>query len=151
MKLLLKKVRLIEPGKSHSGQVVDILVKDDIIEQIGPDISADDAQIIDSKGACVSPGWFDLRANFRDPGDEHKESIASGLSAAAGGGFTHVLVMPSTNPPIQTKADIEYIKARNANHPVTLHPAGVLSVGREGKDISEMFDMKAAEIGRAHV
>ncbi|MFM8950438.1 MAG: dihydroorotase [Bacteroidota bacterium] len=95
-------------------------------------------------GACVSPGWFDLRVNFRDPGDEHKETISSGLTAAAKGGFTDVLLMPSTTPPIQSKTDIEYVKSKAQGRLVNAHPAGCLSQGREGKDITEMFDMKSA-------
>lgn len=144
MRVLLKKVRIIGSEK-HSG-TTDILIVDGVIQTISPDITDPSAKELHWEGACVSAGWFDLRANFRDPGDEHKETISSGLRAAANGGFTDVLLMPSTNPPIQTKSDVEYIRAKSQAHLVSLHASGCLSVNRDGKDISEMFDMKSAGV-----
>ncbi|MFN5325283.1 MAG: dihydroorotase [Bacteroidota bacterium] len=142
MRLLMRSVRVIESNKEE--YISDLLVVDGIIHKIGNGIKDKDALVFDVPGACVSPGWVDLRANFRDPGEETKETIQSGLSAAAHGGFTGVVLMPSTNPPIQTKADVEYLLSRSSGHAVNIYPCGVLSHDRDGKDISEMFDMKTA-------
>jgi dihydroorotase len=142
MRLLLKNVRIIEPNESERS--ADILVVDGIIQSISNNIQDSDAMVVNVSGACVSPGWVDLRANFRDPGEETKETLWSGLNAAAKGGFTSVVLMPSTNPPVQSKSDVEYMKSKASNHLVNVLPSGVLSQNREGKDISEMYDMKAA-------
>ncbi|MFM7767197.1 MAG: dihydroorotase [Bacteroidota bacterium] len=142
MRLLLRNVRIIGSGKNE--KPTDILIVDGVIKIISSEIKEDYDRVVDVEGACVSPGWFDLRVNFRDPGDEHKETISSGLTAAAKGGFTDVLLMPSTTPPIQSKTDIEYVKSKAQGRLVNAHPAGCLSQGREGKDITEMFDMKSA-------
>ena len=142
MRLLLRNVRIIGSGKNE--KPVDIFIVDGVIKSIAVGIKDECDRVLDVEGACVSPGWFDLRANFRDPGDEQKETISSGLAAAAKGGFTDVLLMPSTTPPIQAKTDIEYVKSKAKGRLVTAHPAGCLSQGREGKDITEMFDMKTA-------
>lgn len=141
MRILLRNVRII--GSEKPSTTTDILIVDGMIDVIANGIQDHQAEVLEWDGACVSPGWFDLRANFRDPGDEHKETIATGLKAAAAGGFTDVLLMPSTNPPIQTKADIEYVKSKAQGHLVNLHPSGCLSVDRAGKDIGEMYDMKS--------
>lgn len=142
MRLLLRNVRII--GSGQNDKPTDILIVDGLIKSISQGIKDECDQVIDVEGACVSPGWFDLRVNFRDPGDEHKETISTGLSAAAKGGFTDILLMPSTTPPIQSKTDIEYVKSKAMGRLVTAHPSGCLSQGREGKDITEMFDMKSA-------
>jgi dihydroorotase len=141
MRILLRNVRIVGSGKNASN--TDILIVDGVIENIAKDIKNHQAEVFEWDGACVSPGWFDLRANFRDPGDEHKETIVTGLHAAAKGGFTDVLLMPSTNPPIQSKADIQYVKSKAQGHAVNLHPSGCLSVDRAGKDICEMYDMQS--------
>ncbi|MGR6086896.1 MAG: dihydroorotase [Arcticibacter sp.] len=142
MRLLLRNVRIIGSGKND--KPVDILIVDGVIQTISSGINDKFDRVLDVEGACVSPGWFDMRVNFRDPGDEHKETISSGCAAAAKGGFTDVLLMPSTTPPIQSKTDIEYVKSKSLGRLVTVHPAGCLSQGREGKDISEMYDMKTS-------
>ncbi|MFM7176747.1 MAG: dihydroorotase, partial [Bacteroidota bacterium] len=131
MRLLLRNVRIIGSGKNE--KPTDILIVDGVINTISSEIKEGYDRVFDVDGACVSPGWFDLRVNFRDPGDEHKETISSGLTAAAKGGFTDVLLMPSTTPPIQSKTDIEYVKSKAQGRLVNAHPAGCLSQGREGK------------------
>src|ERR1035437_2652821 len=100
MKLLIKSVKIIDPSSPHSGKVKDILIEDGVITKIGEKIKVDDEMIgeIDGKGHSISPGWFDMRVNFCDPGYEYKETIDSGLKAAVAGGFTGVAVMPSSNP-----------------------------------------------------
>src|SRR5258705_2596685 len=116
MNLLLKSVKIIDSRSPFNGKVKDIFIKDGMIKKIS-DPGKNGAgkmdeketgrgiKIFEQKGSCVSIGWFDMKANFRDPGHEMKEDILSGIAAAKTGGFTGVALMPSTHPVIQTKAD----------------------------------------------
>ncbi|MFY7706749.1 MAG: dihydroorotase [Flavobacteriales bacterium] len=144
MKTLIKSALIIDPTSTHNGKKRDILIDKGIIIKIAASISDTKADIISGKNLCVSPGWIDLRANFRDPGDEHKEDLHSGLDAAEAGGFRFVVTMPSTNPVIDSKSQIEYITSRNAHHTVEVLPAGALSAKMEGKVLAEMYDMQQA-------
>jgi dihydroorotase len=124
---------------------MDIMITDGIISRIAAQIEPPSGtEIFNIPGSYVSAGWIDMKTNFRDPGDEVKENLDSGIAAAEAGGFTGVVLMPSTNPPIQSKADVEYLRNRSAGKTVNIYPTGTLSVAREGKDITEMFDMKNA-------
>jgi dihydroorotase len=144
MKVLIKSARIIQSG-TKSPRKVDILIENGVIKKIANSIRVPkNTKIISSKKLCVSPGWFDMRSHFRDPGEEVKETITTGASAAAAGGFTGVLLMPSTNPVLQSKADIEYILKRSALTPIDIYPAGALSRDLKGNDLTEMHDMSQA-------
>ena len=97
-----------------------------------------------AKNLHLSPGWFDLHVNFRDPGYEQKETIESGSNTAASGGFTGVMTMPNTSPNIDNKGMIEYIKNTNKGHIVEIIPAGNITKGGQGNELVEMHDMKNA-------
>lgn len=99
-------------------------------------------QDVDMGGAYVSPGWMDMHVHLREPGFEHKETIASGCAAAAFGGFTAVACMPNTNPPIHTRDVVEYIIRKSESLPVAVHPIACVSKDRKGKQLAEMADMK---------
>lgn len=99
-------------------------------------------QDVDMHGAYVSPGWMDMHVHLREPGFEHKETIASGCAAAAFGGFTAVACMPNTNPPIHTRDVVEYIIRKSESLPVAVHPIACVSKDRKGKQLAEMADMK---------
>lgn len=146
MQILIKEVTLVIPGSSDSGSVRDVFIKDGIIQKIetAGSLSIPDAQVIDGKNKFLSSGWFDLHVNFREPGFEHKEDLNSGCKAAMQGGFTGVLCMPSTYPPVHSKSEVEYILNKANNELVEVHVAGTLSHNQEGKDLSEMFDMSTA-------
>lgn len=89
----------------------------------------------------VSPGWVDIFAHFNDPGFEYKETLETGASAAAAGGFTHIFVLPNTQPVVAGKATVEYIVQRSKFLPVNIIPIGAISKNTEGKELSEMYDM----------
>jgi dihydroorotase len=145
MLVIIRSVKVIDSTSEYHGQTTDILIKDGIITEIGKDLKTDkEAQIIESTGLCVSPGWFDMQVNFRDPGFEYKEDLMSGCEAAAAGGFTGVAVMPSTFPPIHSKSEVEYVKNKTRGNIVDVFPIGAVSRDLEGKDLSEMYDMKMA-------
>jgi dihydroorotase len=143
MKILIRAALVVDPSSKHNGKKVDILVEDGIIKQIAKSGSIKEKanKTIEQDGLHVSPGWFDMRVNFREPGFEYKEDLMSGCKAAAAGGFTGVLVMPSTHPPVHTKSQVEFIRNKTKSQPVDVFVAGALSHNHEGEHLSEMFDM----------
>lgn len=145
MNALIKSATIINENSTFNGKSVDILIEKGIIKKIASNIkNPENFQEIKAKDLHVSIGWFDFRSNFCDPGFEYKEDLNSGLKAAAKGGFTGVLVMPSTYPVIDTKSGIEYIINKSKNNIVNAYPAGALSVKCEGNEMSEMYDMHSA-------
>jgi dihydroorotase len=143
MKILLRSAIIVDPGSKHNGKKTDILIEDGIIKQVGKSgsIKEKGTKTIEHDGLHVSPGWFDMRVNFREPGFEYKEDLTSGCNAAAAGGFTGVLVMPSTHPPVHTKSEVEFIRNKTQSQPVDVFVAGTLSHNHEGEHLSEMYDM----------
>ncbi len=145
MSYLIKNAKVVDPNSPHKGKTVDILIEQGNIMQIGKDLKADkNVKIIEHENLHVSPGWFDMQANFCDPGFEYKEDLHSGMRAAAQGGFTGVCVMPATNPPLHTKSQIEYVVNSCKNNVVDVFPTGCLTQNSEGKEMTEMYDMKQA-------
>lgn len=142
MKLLIQHATIIDPKSEFHKQQMDILIENGIILEIAKELTKpSDAIQFTANNLHVSPGWCDMNANFRDPGMEYKEDLNSGMMAAAAGGFTSVAVMPGTHPPIQNKADIEFITKRSEFHIVDLYPIGALTKDLKGKEITEMYDM----------
>jgi dihydroorotase len=148
LNLLIRSARLIDSRHPLNGKKVDLHIRKGIIQKISKSITPSscgpDVEVYEQKGLHVSIGWFDMAARFCDPGFEHKEDILTGTAAAAAGGFTGVLVMPDTCPPVQTKADVEYIINKSKNRPVDVFVAGALTTFLEGKDLAELYDMKQA-------
>lgn len=143
-KVILRKARVIDPNSPHNGKQLDIFIDNNIIVKTGTNLSADGAEEITSPDLYVSPGFMDLHAHVCDPGFEQKETLASASAAAAAGGFTAILAMPDTNPVIDHKSVVEYVKKMSKGLPVEIIPAGALSHNLEGKDLSELFDMYTA-------
>lgn len=144
MNLLLRKAGIICPGTPFHNQQADIFIKDGAIHAIGSNLKAGDAQVIDTEGLTVSPGWVDLFAHFCDPGFEYRETLATGAAAAAAGGYTDVFVIPDTAPFCHNKSAVEYIVQKSRTLPVTIHPLGAITRNGEGKDLAEMYDMHAS-------
>lgn len=142
--LIIRQARVVDPGGPHHDAETDILVKDGRVARIGNRIPAGDAQEVKQPGLHVSPGWVDLRAHFRDPGEEWKQGVANGLDAAAAGGFTAVAVLPSTEPPIDGRSGIEYLLRKAQGHAVRLLPIGAITKGLKGKELAEMHDQRTA-------
>jgi dihydroorotase len=143
MDVLFKSAKIIDPNGPHHNSVQDVLVRNGKIEKIGKKLKWD-GEIFESANLHLSLGWLDLRANFCDPGFEYKEDICTGLQAARKGGFTGVCLVPSTQPALSTKAQIEYIKNRSRGSIIDVFPYGSISADRKGEQIAELFDMKQA-------
>ena len=133
MKLLLKQVIISDKNSPHNGLVKDILIINGIIKSIENNIDTDEAQLINAENLCASLGWVDVFAHFNDPGFEYNETLETGANAAAAGGFTHVFVLPNTQPVTDNKAAVEYIVQRSKTLPVNIHPLGAVSKKTDGK------------------
>jgi dihydroorotase len=144
MTILLKQVTIADPQSKHNGLTKDILIEDGSIVSIESNISQKADQTIDCDGSFVSGGWVDVFSNFCDPGFEYKETLSSGIAAAAAGGYTRVLVMADTKPVTDNKAQVAYIHAAGTQANVTLHPIGAITKKMEGQSLAEMYDMRAS-------
>lgn len=141
MSLLIKNAIIADPHSPFNGKKNDIFIEEGIIHSIGKNIKHTAGEVIEGKDLYVSPGWVDILADYCDPGYEHKETIATGLAAAAAGGFTDVCIVPNTSPVIGTKPVLEYVQGKAKGNKVNLHVLGAVSRNVEGKELAEMLDM----------
>ncbi len=144
MDILLKNVEVIDADSSFNKQRTNVYLKKGIIEAIGPQVNPDAEMVVDASGMILTIGWFDMRANFCDPGYEYKEDLVSGSNAANAGGFTEVALLPNTSPVIQTKNDISYIRAKSQSLLTKLHPIAAVTLDTKGTDLTEMIDLHEA-------
>jgi dihydroorotase len=145
MKRLLKGGRVIDPANGIDG-VRDILIDGDRIARVGADLPADDAAVVDiGDGLVICPGFIDMHVHLREPGQEHKETVATGTAAAVAGGFTAVACMPNTNPVNDDANVTTYIldKARQANL-ARVYPIGAVSRGSKGDLLADIADLRNA-------
>ncbi|MBC7949769.1 MAG: dihydroorotase [Chitinophagaceae bacterium] len=144
MKILIKNARVVDPSSPHNGQITDLFIDNEIIIRTGKGLSDQADTIIDIPGIHVSPGWMDCFANFGDPGNEFKETLETGAAAAAAGGYTDVMVIPNTSPCVHSKSTVEYIVQKSHALSVNIHPIGAITKNTEGKELAEMYDMRAS-------
>ena len=145
MKLLLKGGRVIDPGTGKDGEF-DVLVEDGRLAKIDRNIPPDGAEVIElGKGWIVAPGLVDIHVHLREPGQEHKETIASGAAAAVAGGFTGIACMPNTDPVNDHAGITQFIikKATDANL-ARVYPIGAVSLGSRGEQLAELGEQKSA-------
>ncbi|HTY39407.1 MAG TPA: dihydroorotase [Bacteroidota bacterium] len=147
MKLLLKGGRLMDPASGRD-EVVDIQILDGSIERIGANIAPPAGfSEIDLKGKIVAPGFIDMHVHLREPGFEHKETIESGCSSAAAGGFTAVCCMPNTNPAIDDESVARYVHSKGkevCEGIVDVFPIGAATKGRKGEELAPMAELAEA-------
>ena len=144
---LIRGGRVIDPINGVD-RVMDVLVQDGRVAQLGEGIACEGAKVIDAAGKVVAPGFIDMHCHLRDPGQEYKEDIVSGTRAAARGGFTGVCCMPNTKPVNDSAAVTRYIieKAETQGSGVHVYPVGAISKGLEGVEMAEIGRMKQAGI-----
>lgn len=144
--LLIQSAKILDHQSSFNGKIVDILIRDGNISEIAKKISVPDKGTIiySGKGQILSSGFFDLNVNFGEPGLETKEDMGTGCMTAAAGGFTGLALMPNTQPPIHSKAEVSYLIGKSKNNLVDIYPMGCISHNREGKELAEMYDMQQA-------
>ncbi|MDX2191403.1 MAG: dihydroorotase [Bacteroidota bacterium] len=142
MNIWIKNARIIDKESEFDGKVLDIFIHKGIIE-----LKKNDSlkyKEISGEDLCISPGWFDMRANFADPGYEHKEGIQNGIKAAIQGGFTGVAFVPNTKPVVQGKDTIQYLIKSNSNPLIKLYPIAAVSTDNKGEELTEMMDLHYA-------
>lgn len=145
MDLVIKNAVVVDPKNKVRDQL-DIHIKRSRISEIKKDIQVPEAEVVDGKGLFLIPGLIDLHVHFREPGFEQKETIVTGARAALKGGITAAVTMPNTNPPCDQQSVIDNVIRKAREVPFHIFPAGTISKGREGKELSEMADLKGAGI-----
>ena len=108
------------------------------------EVRAEDREDRDATGLVLSPGWMDLHAHLRDPGFPQKETLLSGATSAAVGGFTHVLAMANTDPVTDRPERVQSLLARTAALPIRISFVGAVTVGLEGRQLTDALALKSA-------
>jgi dihydroorotase len=145
--LTLINGRVIDPGNGLDEQT-DLVLEDGRVASVGkvarPDASSDN-MVVDASGCIVCPGLIDVHVHFREPGQEEKETIATGSAAAVAGGFTSVCCMPNTQPALDDDSRIEFVyrQAERANL-ANVFPIGAVTKGRNGEELAEIAQMAAS-------
>ncbi|HET7221153.1 MAG TPA: dihydroorotase [Vicinamibacterales bacterium] len=145
MKLLLKNGRVVDPASQKDG-AFDVLIEDGTIARVGKDLPVDGADVVEmAPGWIVAPGLIDIHVHLREPGQEHKETVATGAAAAVAGGFTAVACMPNTDP-INDHAGITQFILKKAAEAARarVYPIGAVSLGSKGEQLAELGEQKAA-------
>nr|WP_315174576.1 dihydroorotase [uncultured Flavobacterium sp.] len=144
MKILLRAATIIDSKSPFHNKTMDILIHDGYIKKIGVGLPTDEAQEIQLPQVQVSSGWFDSSVSLGEPGFEDRETISNGLNVAAKSGFTAIALQPNSYPIIDNQGQINFVINKAQNALTQLYPIGALTVGSEGKDMAELFDMKKA-------
>ncbi|MBX5332130.1 dihydroorotase [Rhodococcus fascians] len=130
------------------GPETNVLIAGEEIVEIGPDVDADGADVVEARGQVLLPGFVDMHTHLREPGREDTETIESGSAAAALGGYTAVFAMANTSPVADSVVVTDHVWRRGQEVGlVDVHPVGAVTVGLEGKQLAEMATM-AAGVGR---
>ena len=144
MKILIKNGRLIDPF-NNIDEKMDILVSNGIVAKIAENITDEADKTIDANNMWVTPGLIDLHVHLREPGYEHKETIATGTRSAVMGGFTTICCMPNTRPVTDNEILVEYIKMKAEREGVCkVLPIGAITVGQKGENLSDIGKMASA-------
>ena len=146
MKLLIANGHLIDPTQGQNSGKNLLIENGRVVAWLGQNESApEDAEIFDASGMIVAPGFIDLHVHLREPGQEHKETIASGCAAAVAGGWTSVCPMPNTSPVNDSAAFTRYMieQAERAGL-ANVFPVGAITKSSDGHELAEMGEMKAA-------
>lgn len=143
--LLIQGGRVIDPGQNID-RTADLLVQDGVVKGIGEKISLPyTSTTVDASGLVVCPGFIDLHCHLREPGFEHKETIATAIAAATRGGFTTICAMPNTDPVMDSRAIVDFVlqKARDQGS-VRVLPIGCVTRGSKGSELAEMGELAEA-------
>ena len=145
MKKLLKGGRVVDPANGIDG-AFDILIADGVIARVGRDLPIDGATVVEiPAGLVVCPGLIDMHVHLREPGQEHKETVATGTAAAVAGGFTAVACMPNTSPVNDSATVTSLILAKAAAAGLArVYPIGAVSKGQKGELLADIAELKAA-------
>ena len=143
--MLLRGGRVVDPA-SGVDETLDVLLAEGRVAGVGKELEAPEgARLVECAGKVVVPGLVDVHVHLREPGGEHKETIASGAMAAAAGGFTSICAMPNTDPVIDSPATVGFVAAAGrAAGAARVYPVGALSVGQKGEQLTEIGELVQA-------
>jgi len=145
-RVLFRGARVVDPAQGRD-EVLDVLVEDEQIAEVGSGLAAGRADVVEAGGLVLAPGLVDLHAHLREPGFEHKETVETGTRAAAAGGYTAVCAMPNTDPVADNAAVIAEV--RNLADKAGLcdvHPAGAITRGLAGEELTDMGELVEAGV-----
>lgn len=143
-KILYKNARIIDPesGYDKLGELLTIGAK---IADFGEKIAAEGAEIIDCKGHVLAPGLIDIQVHFRDPGQSHKEDLASGSKSAVAGGITTVVCQPNTAPTLDSTLTFDYLRLKSRETAYcNVRAYGCITKGMKGEELADMYSLKEA-------
>jgi dihydroorotase len=145
MKTLLKGGRIVDPANGRDGEM-DVLIEDGTIARVDRALPAEGAEVFEVRpGWIVSPGLIDIHVHLREPGQEHKETVATGTMSAVAGGFTAVACMPNTDPVNDHPGITQLILRKAAEASLArVYPIGAVSLGSRGEQLAELAAQKAA-------
>ncbi len=142
MKILIKRGHVIDPVNKTDGPL-DIFIENGVIIKTGNNLKVQADEVIDAKDKIVAPGLIDLHVHLRQPGREDEETILTGSRAAVKGGFTSICCMPNSTPACDSKAVVQFIlEEARKNSLCNVHPIGAITKRREGKELSEIAELK---------
>jgi dihydroorotase len=143
--MLIRGGRVVDPSQGIDA-VLDLLLSGGRVARLGESLdAADGAEVVDASGLVVTPGLVDVHVHLREPGGEHKETIASGARAAVAGGFTAVVAMPNTDPPIDSPAAVGFVRAQGERAGgARVYPSGCITLGQNGEQLTEMGELVGA-------
>ena len=145
MKLIIREAKIIDSKSPFHNQIVDVKINDGSIEKIGINLPKERGfEDIKLENLHLSEGWFDSSVSLGEPGFEDRETIANGLNVAAKSGFTAIALQPNSYPIIDNQSQINFVKNKATGCATELFPIGAFTKESEGKDMSELFDMKNA-------
>jgi dihydroorotase len=146
MNICFENIRLINPLENIDN-IISLHIVDGIIKEISNDkISDNSAEKIEAEDMVVAPGFIDIHTHLREPGFTHKETLETGATAAANGGFTEIVCMPNTIPSIDNVMVVDYIKNNSKNFATNIHISGAITMSRKGEIISNMQSLADAGV-----
>jgi dihydroorotase len=145
MKLIVKGGRVVDPANGVDG-TLDVLIENGIIARVARDLPVSGAEVYEvPPGGIVAPGLIDIHVHLREPGQEHKETVATGTASAVAGGFTAVACMPNTDPVNDHAGITQFILKKAAEAGLArVYPIGAVSLGSKGDQLAELGEQKAA-------
>ena len=142
-RLLITNGRVVDPSQGIDA-TLDVLIEDGVVSKVDKRIKSN-VDVFDADGLVVAPGFIDIHTHLREPGQEHKETIATGTRAAVAGGYTAVCAMANTVPPNDERAVTEMIIAEaRRNGACRVYPIGAVSKGLKGEALAEIADLRAS-------
>lgn len=145
MSTIIREAKIIDSESPFHNQTVDVLIVDGIIKKIGTSLpNTENTEEVKRENLHVSQGWFDSSVSLGEPGFEDRETISNGLNVAARSGFTAIALQPNSYPIIDNQSQVNFVKSKANGFATELLPIGALTKGSEGKDMTELFDMKNA-------